>query len=158
MSSKLRGILAVSLITAFAAPAFAEGDVTKGEKVFKKCAACHATEAAGAQKAGPHLEAIVGRKTAGVEGYTYSAKMRALGDEGHVWSAEELAKFLENPKAMVPGTKMSFAGLKKEDERVNLVAYLATLGGAEAAPAEAPAAAPADAAPAEAPADAPAAQ
>ena len=127
MSSKLRGILAVSLITAFAAPAFAEGDAAKGEKIFKKCAACHATAADGPSKAGPHLFGVVGRQTAGVEGFAYSAKMKALGEEGHIWTEEELAKFLENPKGMVPGTKMSFAGLKKADERTDLVAYLATL-------------------------------
>ncbi|MCB5409209.1 c-type cytochrome [Pseudogemmobacter faecipullorum] len=141
MSRNLKAASLGLIIATFTAlPVLAEGDIAKGEKVFKKCAACHTVENDGSKRAGPHLEGIIGRTSAAVEGFAYSGKMKELGAEGHIWTAEELEKFLENPKKMVPGTKMSFAGLKKPEERTDLVAYLASLGGAaateEAAPAE----------------------
>lgn len=113
----------------------AEGDAAKGEKVFKKCAACHSTDPAKGSKAGPNLHDVVGRKSGTYADFKFSPAMTKLGEEGHVWTPEEIEKFVENPKAMVPGTKMTFAGLKKPDERADLVAYLVSLNpaGAEAA-------------------------
>jgi cytochrome c len=100
------------------------GDAAKGEKVFKKCKACHAIEE-GKNKTGPSLYGVVGREAGLVEGYKYS---KAMAGSGLVWDAETLDGFLTKPKSYLKGTKMSFAGLKKEDDRANVIAYLATLG------------------------------
>jgi len=111
-----------------AGPSFAElvasADLAKGEKVFGKCKACHKIED-GANATGPHLFKIVDRAVAGVDGFGYSGGMVELGGS---WDIEKLNAFLIKPKALVAGTKMSFAGLKKEKDRANLVAYLATIG------------------------------
>ena len=100
------------------------GDAAKGEKVFKKCKACHAVEE-GKNKTGPSMYGVVGRAAGSVEGYKYS---NAMAGSGLVWDAETLDGFLTKPKKYLKGTKMSFAGLKKEKDRANVIAYLATLG------------------------------
>lgn len=107
------------------AAAMATADPAKGEKVFGKCRACHKLED-GANGTGPHLYNIVNREVGSVDGFGYSGALVAVAD---VWDNEHLFGFLENPKAYAPGTKMGFAGLKKEEDRVNLIAYLATIGG-----------------------------
>jgi cytochrome c len=106
-----------------ATTAFAEGDVAKGEKVFKKCTACHSV-ADKTNKVGPYLAGVVGRKVAMVEGYAYSDSMKEYAATGAVWDETALSAYLENPKAIVAKTKMAFAGIKKEDERADLIAYL----------------------------------
>lgn len=110
-------------LAAFSATAFADGDAEKGEKVFTKCKACHDVEK-GVNKVGPTLKGIVGRKAASVEGYTYSDPMKTKGTEGLVWSEDQLAAYLPDPKKFVPGTKMSFAGLKKPEDVADIVAFL----------------------------------
>ena len=107
----------------FAGPALAEGDALAGEKVFKKCMACH-TVTDKTNKVGPHLVGVVGRKAAVVEGFNYSDSMKEYAATGAVWDEEALDAYLENPKATVLKTKMVFAGLKKEDEREDLIAFL----------------------------------
>lgn len=140
MSSYLRGACAVALFAAFAAPALAEGDPVKGERVFKKCAACHSVEAGGPSKAGPNLHDVIGRKTGEFDGFKFSDVMIKAGEDGHVWTPEEIEHFVENPKKMFPGTKMAFVGLKKPEERADVVAYLVSLNpGGAAEPAEEPA-------------------
>ncbi len=99
------------------------GDPVAGERVYKKCKACHAVEA-GINKVGPSLFAIVGQDVAAAEGFRYSDAMRAAGG---AWSPERLDAFLAAPKAYIPGTRMSFAGLRKQEDRRNVIAYLATL-------------------------------
>ncbi|MGQ0566704.1 MAG: c-type cytochrome [Gemmobacter sp.] len=133
----LSHILRAALCVTLAAPALAQGNVAKGEKVFRKCAACHAVAVDAPARPGPALHDVVGRKSGSVEGFTYSEAMLALGAGGHVWSAEEIDRFVENPWKALPGTKMSFAGLKKPDERADLIAYLASLAPAAADPAAA---------------------
>ncbi len=103
----------------------AEADVGKGAKVFKKCTACHKIEE-GVNSTGPSLFGVVGRPVASVAGFGYSATMT---DKGGDWTTEALDIFLTKPSADIPGTKMSFAGLKKQGDRVNLIAYLESLGG-----------------------------
>ena len=95
-------------------------DVSKGAKVWGKCKACHKLED-GANATGPHLYAIVDREVASVSGYNYSGALVKVAD---VWDIDSLNGFLENPKTYAPGTKMGFAGLKKPDDRANLIAYL----------------------------------
>ncbi|MZR30140.1 c-type cytochrome [Sneathiella litorea] len=112
--------LAVSLA---ATTAHADGDVKKGEKVFKKCTACHTIEQGGKNKIGPNLFGVVGKKSGSVEGYNYSKAMEAAD---LTWDDETLNAYLKKPKKVVKGTKMSFAGLKKESDRENLIAYLKT--------------------------------
>ncbi|CAD2219463.1 Cytochrome c, putative [Angomonas deanei] len=102
-----------------------EGDATRGEKIFKgRAAQCHTATKGGANGVGPNLFGIHNRKSGSVEGYTYS---KANQDSGVVWTDDVLDVYLENPKKFMPGTKMSFAGLKKPQERADLIAYLNTL-------------------------------
>lgn len=105
-------------------PSFAEilatADAAKGEKVFKKCQSCHNFESNGT---GPNLAGIVGRDIGSVDGFGYSSILTEL--EGG-WTPEALDGFLESPKGYAPGTKMSFAGLRKIADRANLVAYMAS--------------------------------
>ena len=120
---KIHVLLAVLAVTALPVLAHAEGDVAKGEKVFRKCKACHDAEAM-KNKVGPYLVGVVGRKAASVEGYHYSDAMKAKGAEGVVWDEATLDTYLTKPKDFVPGTKMTFAGLHKEQERLDVIAYL----------------------------------
>ena len=103
----------------------ADGDVAKGEQVFKKCTACHPINDK-TNKVGPHLVGVVGRPVASVEGYNYSVGMKAYAATGAVWDDAALLAYFESPKAVVAKTKMAFAGLKKGDERADLIAFLKT--------------------------------
>ena len=112
-------VLSTAPLTAQAA----EADLEKGKKVFKKCKVCHVVDKE-KNKIGPHLVNLFGRKAGSLEGYKYSSAMKAKGEEGLVWNAETLNTYLTKPKDLVPKTKMAFPGLKKEPDRVNLIAYL----------------------------------
>lgn len=101
----------------------ASADAGKGAKVFKKCSACHKLEE-GVNSTGPSLYGVVGRAQASMDGFGYSGALTALGG---TWTAEELSAFLTKPSAYASGTSMSFSGLKKEKDRVNLIAYLDSL-------------------------------
>ena len=92
-----------------------------GEDTYKKCVACHTVDKGGRNGVGPNLHGVVGRAVASVEGYSYSASMKA---KGGVWDAASLDTYLENPRKNVVGTKMSFAGLSNADERKALIEYL----------------------------------
>lgn len=100
----------------------ASADTAAGEKAFGKCRACHKVD--GSNGVGPHLDGVVNRDKASVEGFNYSNA--ALEQEG-VWAPENIDAFITNPKAYMPGTKMTFAGIKNPVERANLIAYLETL-------------------------------
>jgi cytochrome c len=102
-------------------------DAAEGQKVFTKCMTCHTAEDA-TNKIGPSLKGIVGRKAASVEGYKYSPAMLAKGAAGVVWDEATLTTYLPDPKAFVPGTKMTFPGLKNPQDVANVIAYLKTKG------------------------------
>jgi cytochrome c len=119
--------LTIALLSLLALPALAhaEGDAAKGEKVFAKCKACHVVDAE-TNRVGPHLKGVIGRNVASVADYKYSPAMLEFAKTNPVWTDELFVKYIENPKAMIPKTKMVFPGLKKEDERADLLAYLKT--------------------------------
>lgn len=120
--SMMYGALIVAGLSAPTA-ALADGDAVAGAKVFKKCAACHtATEEK--NKVGPHLVGIVDRPMASIADYKYSKAMTEHAAEVPAWTVEALAAYLKDPKGVVKGTKMAFAGLKKDDEVANVIAYL----------------------------------
>jgi cytochrome c len=97
------------------------GDVNAGEKIFKKCAACHSIDQGGANKIGPALYNVVGRKIGGVADYKYS---KAFVEYGKEWNFEELNGFLTKPSKWIKGTKMAYAGLRKEEDRASVIKYL----------------------------------
>lgn len=99
------------------------GDPAAGKKVAKKCLACHSMKP-GKKKIGPSLYGVVGRTPGTLEGFKYSKAMVAFGASGAVWDEATLDKFLVGPKKLVKGTRMSFRGLKKPEDRANVIAYL----------------------------------
>lgn len=121
-----RVFVAALLLSVPAHGAFAEGDPAKGERVFKKCQACHAVGDGAKAKTGPILNGIVDSEVAVSEGYSYSPAMQEFAETGVTWTVEELDAFLAKPREHVPGTKMSFAGLRKDQERADVIAYLGT--------------------------------
>lgn len=102
----------------------AAADVAQGEKVGKVCAACHSFDKGGANKVGPNLFGIVGANHAHKADFAYSDALAAK--KGEVWTEDKLNEFLWNPKKAVPGTKMTFAGIKKPEDRAALIKWLAT--------------------------------
>jgi len=110
------------VLAGISAPAFAEGDAKKGAKVFRKCKACHVVDS-DKNKVGPTLQNVIDRKPGSVDGYKYSTAMVEFGED-NVWDAETLSAYLEKPKKLVKGTKMAFAGLRKEKDRDDVIAYL----------------------------------
>ena len=110
------------------APLLASADLAAGEKVAKKCVACHSFNEGGANKVGPALWNVVNRPIAAVDGFGYSNALREYA-EGKVWDYTELNGFLYRPKQHVKGTSMGFAGLKKVDVRASIIAYLRSLSG-----------------------------
>ena len=106
----------------------ASADAGAGESVYKICAACHTADNGGANKVGPNLWDIVNRPIASHEGFSYSGAMQEFAQDGTVvWDYQHLDDFLASPKGLVKGTAMGFAGIKKPDERADLIAYLHTL-------------------------------
>lgn len=118
--------LAAALATLAATPGAAQkapvGNAANGEKAFVVCKTCHVVEA-GKNRIGPSLYGVVGRKSGSVPGYTYSAANKA---KGVVWTPQVLYVYLENPMKYIPGTKMTYAGLKDPQKRADVIAYLQT--------------------------------
>jgi len=115
------GIIGGIVVLAWASLAQAAGDAQAGEAVFKKtCAVCHTTEE-GKNKIGPSLNAVVGRHSASLSSFQYSDAMKKADK---TWDDETLSNYLANPRELVPGTKMIFVGLKSEEDRQNVIAFL----------------------------------
>jgi cytochrome c len=119
-------VLAIALMATASLPAQAQ-DAAAGQRVFNQCRACHSVEGSGRNGVGPNLHGIVGRRAASVEGFRFSANMRQLGEGGLTWTPETLQRYLINPKDLVPQGSMAFAGLRNEQQRNDIVAYLGTL-------------------------------
>jgi cytochrome c len=122
-----------------------KADVSAGQAVFAKCQSCHSLTANGT---GPNLTGVVGRKPGTEAGFSYSPGMEAFGAKQPIWDFQHLYEFLKGPQAYVNGTKMTFVGLKKPEDRINVIAYLHTQGSSLPIPAPNPAAAATAAAPA----------
>jgi cytochrome c len=118
-----------------------KADVAAGEAKTAVCKACHAFDAAGTNNIGPGLYGVVGRKPASHPGFAYSAAMQAVGAKQPAWDYQHLFEYLKNPSAYAPGTKMTYAGMSNPQDRINLIAYLHTLGSSLPIPAPAPKAA-----------------
>ncbi|MGF6233654.1 cytochrome c [Inquilinus ginsengisoli] len=125
----MRGFALVAAVAALALPVAAQaqdaaGDAAKGKQVFAKCQACHSLDA-GTNKLGPSLHGLIGRASGAIDGFRYSDAMK----NAHLtWDDATLDKYLANPKTLVPGTKMVFPGLPKEEDRLAVIAYLKEAG------------------------------
>ncbi|HEY5362640.1 MAG TPA: cytochrome c family protein [Aestuariivirga sp.] len=121
---KLTILVGLALI-AGASLAHADGDASKGEQIAKQCAACHSfTDTS--NRVGPSLLGVVGRKSATAEGYAYSDAFKKYAETAAVWDDATLDAYLKDPKSIVPGTKMTFAGVKDDTARADLIAFLKT--------------------------------
>jgi len=136
--NKFLMIAAVSAATTLLPASAFAGDAAKGEAIFKKCSSCHMIGEGAENGVGPQLNGVVGRAAGSVEGYKYGKSLVAASEAGLVWTEEELSGWLENPKKYLRAkledkkakSKMSFK-VKKEDERADVIAYLATFSKAE---------------------------
>lgn len=117
----------IALLMVAASVAHADiGDAEAGEKVYRKCKSCHQVGQGAEHRIGPHLNGLFGLKAASHEGFRYSKGLEKAAAGGLEWHADTLDAFLENPRAIVTGTRMSFAGLKDPQDRKNVIAYLRT--------------------------------
>jgi cytochrome c len=126
-TNRLSLSLALGLLAGAALAGAAQaGDPDSGEKVFRKCKACHAVGEGAENRIGPVLTGVVGRAIASAPGFGYSDALAAAATEHGAWTPETLDAFLTKPSDFAKGTKMAFAGLRKEEERADVIAYLAT--------------------------------
>ena len=117
-------LVVTAFLAAGAASAEAIGDRDAGKKVFNKCKGCHQVGQGAEDRIGPHLNGIFGRHAAAHAGYDYSKSMERAGADGLIWTAETLDAYLENPRALISKTRMSFRGLRSPEDRANVLAYL----------------------------------
>lgn len=116
--------VALAVLAGSTVAAQAVGDPKAGAEVFKRCAVCHTSDKRGGDGLGPNLSGVFGRKVASRPGFSYSAPLKR---SGLVWNEANLTKWVAGPARVVPGTKMSFAGLSSKKQQADVVAYLATL-------------------------------
>ena len=121
---RLAALAFVALALGALPAAAQDGNPEEGAEVFKKCRACHDVGPQARNKVGPVLNDIVGRHAGTIEGFAYSEANKTAGGKGLTWTEDILFKYLENPMAFMPGTKMAFAGLKDAQDRRDLIAYL----------------------------------
>lgn len=103
-----------------------EGNPKEGEEVFKACRQCHQVGPSAKNLLGPTLNGILGRKAGTIEGFNYSPANKEAGEKGWVWTEQVLDKYLANPREAMPGNRMAFVGVKDEQDRRDLIAYLKT--------------------------------
>jgi len=125
MSYHYLSFAAAALASVLALPGSAwSQDAAAGQRVFNQCRACHTIDEDGRNAVGPNLHDIVGRKAASVEKFQYSAAMKEKGEQGWIWTEENLQSYLRKPREVVPGTKMSFPGVRNDQQLNDLIAYL----------------------------------
>lgn len=113
------------LLAAGGATAEPMGDATRGERVYAQCQSCHEVGQGAVNRIGPHLNGVFGRRLAGLDDYTrYSPGLTRAGADGVVWTAETLDAYIANPRSLVTGTRMNFAGLRSAEDRADVIAYL----------------------------------
>ncbi|NNU79256.1 c-type cytochrome [Halovulum dunhuangense] len=138
---KAYGLLAI-MATVWGSQAVAAdvlGDAARGETLFRQCATCHQIGEGAANRVGPHLNDLYGRKAGSLDDFRYSDGMVRAGTNGLVWDAESLDAFIEKPRALVSGTRMSYSGMRDPQDRADLLAWLR---GHSASPADIPEAEP----------------
>lgn len=109
----------------------ATASVDAGERVARRCAACHTFDQGGANGTGPNMWGVLGRAVASVSGFNYSSAMREYGADGTQWLYQNMYDYLEAPRRYVPGTSMAFAGLRSQEDRINLLAYMHSMGSSQ---------------------------
>lgn len=120
--TRVRGWIAALIGAALAAPTAALGaDAAKGERIFQQCKTCHSVEKGGKNGVGPNLSGVMGRKAGTLAGFSYSEAMK---NAGIVWDEAQLAEYVSDPKKRIPGNKMAFVGLKRQEQIDDLIAYL----------------------------------
>ena len=128
VAAVVEDVVEEDVVEEVAAPAIDAELAKAGEKVFKKCKACHQVGSKAKNRTGPILNNIMGAPAGAVDGFKYSKAFKAAGEGGLVWTAEEMAAFLAKPKDYLKGTKMTFAGLKKEKDQLAVIEYLRSVG------------------------------
>ncbi|MBF9059648.1 c-type cytochrome [Rhodobacterales bacterium HKCCSP123] len=123
------GALALAALAAAPSPSLAEGDAAQGERLFRPCAACHMIGEGAVHRVGPQLNGLVGRAIGAVAGYEFSDDLVEAGVDGLVWDADALDRFLAGPRDYFPGTRMVFRGIRSEEDRQHLIAYMRDAGG-----------------------------
>ena len=121
MFAPARALFLGLALAAMSAPSASAADVENGRKLFRQCEACHAVDAGGKNKIGPNLHGVIGRKAGLVDGYSYS---KAMAASGIVWDDANLGEYLERPAAFLKGNKMAFAGMRKDTDRADVIAYI----------------------------------
>ncbi len=122
----LTALTVAALAAGLSVPALAEGDAAAGKRVYNRCKSCHAVGEGARNRVGPQLNGIVGAEIASDDGFKYSKAFMDKKAEVLVWTEQALAAFLQKPRDYIPGNRMNFGGLSKEEDRVNVIAYMKT--------------------------------
>jgi cytochrome c len=123
-------VIGIATLAAASSPALSEGDPAQGETLFRPCRACHMIGDGAVHRVGPHLNGLVGRAIGAEPGYEFSDDLALAGAEGATWTQGALDRFLAGPREYFPGTRMVFRGIRSEEERAHLIAYMLATGGA----------------------------
>lgn len=121
MKVRIATVAMFVVLSSFGTAQAQSGDAAKGERAFSQCKTCHTVDKGGKNGVGPNLAGVFGRKAGTVDGFKYS---EAMTGSGIVWDGKTLAEYLKDPKGRIPGNKMAFVGIKRQDQLDDLIAYL----------------------------------